>query len=269
MTPTTSYRSSFPLSDDAIWTHAPSIMASAPRESVSDRYTFISTRDVLDGLRTNGFQPFEVRQTRVRDASRRDTTKHLLRLRHRDHINAGYGVDVPEIILVNSHDGSSAYQLMAGFFRLVCSNGLIAGTLTNDIHIRHSGTVVDDVIEGSYKVLDDTTRLADRIEDYKSITLLPGEQLALANAAARVRWGEDVPVAAGNLLAIHRWEDDRRDLWTTFNRIQENVVRGGVRGRSSTGRRTTTRSITGVTENVRVNRALWTLADEMAALKTA
>jgi hypothetical protein len=52
-----------------------------------------------------------------------------------------------------------------------------------------------------------------------------------------------------------------------FNRVQENLIKGGVAGRAATGRRTTTRAVGGVTENVKLNKALWTLADSMAALK--
>lgn len=265
----TSYRSQFPLSDAQIWAHAPSIMASAPHASCGARYSLVSTRDVLDGLREEGFQPFEVRQTHVRDESRRDTTKHLIRLRHESRIGVGVGDEVPEVIVVNSHDGTSSYRIMAGLFRLVCSNGLIAGSLTHDIRVRHSGDVVGDVIEGSYRVLSDIASLEDRVEAYRSITLTRPEQLALATVAMRLRWGDDSPVVPGSLLTPLRWQDNYDDLWTTFNRVQEHIVSGGVRGRSATGRRMTTRGVGGVTENVRINRALWTLADEMAAIKAA
>jgi hypothetical protein len=44
-------------------------------------------------------------------------------------------------------------------------------------------------------------------------------------------------------------------------------VKGGVAGRASTGRRLTTRAVGGVNENVKLNRALWTLADGLAQLK--
>ncbi|MEK2517414.1 DUF932 domain-containing protein, partial [Providencia stuartii] len=68
-----------------------------------------------------GFYPFFACQTRVRDDSRRDHTKHLLRLRREGQITSQ---QVPEIILLNSHDGSSSYQMLPGMFRFVCQNGL-------------------------------------------------------------------------------------------------------------------------------------------------
>jgi len=58
-------------------------------------------------------------------------------------------------------------------------------------------------------------------------------------------------------------------VWTTFNRIQENVVRGGLHGRSANGRRMSTREVTAIDGNVKLNRALWTLAERMAEIKAA
>lgn len=260
------FRSNSPLSNDTIARYAPSVLAGEAHESRGERYRFIPTIDVIDGLRREGFQPFEVRQTRVRDQSKREHTKHLVRLRHADLIESAG--EVPEIILVNSHDGTSSYQLLAGFFRMVCSNGLIAGDVCNDVRIRHSGNVINDVIEGSYSVISNIKEVAGRIDTYKSTTLALSEQQAFAAAAQELRWGENAPIRESTqLLLPRRWEDNKADLWTTFNRVQENLIKGGLHGRSKSGRRTTTREVGGVNENVKLNRALWTLADRLAAIK--
>ncbi len=263
----TSFRSNAPLSNEQIAQYAPSVLAETAHESRGERYTFIPTIQVLDGLRNEGFQPFEVRQTRVKDQSRREFTKHMVRLRHATSIEAAVGEEVPEIVLINSHDGSSSYQLLAGFFRMVCSNGLIAGDICNDIRVRHSGNVIDDVIEGSFRVLDNVEEIGSRIETYKSIELKPQEATVFANAALALRWDEKAPVEADRILRARRWADNKSDLWTTFNRVQENMIKGGVAGRSATGRRMSTRAVGGVNENVKLNRALWTLADGLAQLK--
>lgn len=259
-----SFRSQSALSNDQIAYHAPSVMASEAHESRGERYSFIPTIQVIDGLRAEGFQPYEIRQTKVRDASKREHTKHMVRLRHASSI---VNDEVPEIILLNSHDGSSSYQIMSGVFRFVCSNGLIAGDMFNNIKVRHSGNVVGDVIEGATRVLEDAKQIGSRIADYKAIALDQSEQQAFAKAALQLRWGDDAPINTNRLLAAHRHADVKGDLWTTFNRVQENMMKGGVPGRSATGRRITTRAVGGVTENVKLNKALWTLADTMAALK--
>ena len=258
------FRSQSALSNEQIAYYAPSVMASEAHESRGERYSFIPTIRVIDGLRAEGFQPYEIRQTKVRDSGKREHTKHMVRMRHASSIVTD---EVPEIILLNSHDGSSSYQIMSGVFRFVCSNGLIAGDMFNNIKVRHSGNVVGDVIEGATRVLEDAKQIGSRIDEYKAITLNHDEQTAFARAALQLRWGDDQPVVPGSILRPSRWQDREDNLWTVYNRVQENMMKGGVRGRSATGRRTTTRAVGGVTENVKLNKALWTLADTMAALK--
>lgn len=260
----TSYRSCAPLSNEQIARHAPSVLAEEPHQSRGERYSFIPTIRVLDGLRSEGFQPFEVRQTRVRDDDRAPYTKHMVRMRHASDIA---GEEVPELVLLNSHDGSSAYQLLSGIFRMVCSNGLIAGDLFGDVRVRHSGKVVDDVIEGAVRILENTEQIASRVNTYKAITLDAQEQKIFANAALQLRWDEKPPVDAVEVLRPSRSSDAKPDLWRTFNRVQENIIKGGLSGRAKTGRCMTTRGVSSVNENVRLNRALWTLADQMAQLK--
>jgi hypothetical protein len=262
------FRADRPLTNDEIAHYAPSVLATEAHQSRGERYAFIPTINVLDGLRDAGFQPYEVRQTKCRDEGKKEHTKHLIRLRHADSIAAQ---EVPEIILLNSHDGSSSYQLLAGLFRFVCSNGLIAGDVCNDIRIRHSGNVVDNVIEGSFQVLDNLKEVESRVDQYKAITVTPAEKLLLANAVTEVRWGsdEEAPIDPANLLRPRRWEDRKDDLWSLTNVLQENVIQGGIRGKSKNGRRTSTRAVGGVNENVRLNKAIWTLTDRFAQLKAA
>ena len=266
-----SYRSDSPLTNNDIALHAPSILATEAHESRGERYSFIPTIKVLDGLRDAGFQPFEVRQTRCRDLNKREHTKHMIRLRHADSIAKQ---EVPEIVLLNSHDGTSSYQLLAGVFRFICSNGLIAGDVCNDIRIRHSGNVIDDVIEGSFEVLSNLEQVEQRIDTYKSIQLLPAEKDLLAETAAEIKWGRndsgniDSPISTfSQVIRPNRWDDRKDDLYTVFNTIQENLVRGGLAGRSASGRRTRTREVGGVNENVRLNKALWSMTDRFAQLK--
>ncbi|MEK1925051.1 MAG: hypothetical protein AAAB11_06335 [Rhizobium giardinii] len=59
-----------------------------------------------------------------------------------------------------------------------------------------------------------------------------------------------------------RQSDTGRDLWSTFNVIQENAVRGGLTARNAkTRRRSTIREIGGIDQSVKVNKGLWQMAD--------
>jgi hypothetical protein len=263
----TSVRSNFPLTDDQIRKVAPSIFADEAHASRSERYTYIPTINVLQGLRKEGFQPFMACQARVRLEGKREHTKHMMRLRHASQITAS---EANEIVLLNSHDGSSAYQMLSGCFRFVCANGLVFGDTQNDVRLRHSGDIVGNVIDGAFRVLKDFELVDQSRDGMKAITLDAGEQNAFARAAIAVRFDTDAapaPVTEDQLLRARRHEDTNSNLWATFNRVQENVIRGGLVGRGANGQRSTTREVKGIDQNVKLNRALWVLAEEMRRLK--
>lgn len=260
-------RSEHPLSDDQIRTVAPSIFADAPHESRSQRYAYIPTATVLTELRKEGFQPFMVTQTRVRDEDRRDFTKHMVRLRHAGQINAA---EANEIILLNSHDGTSSYQLLAGMFRAVCKNGLVCGDTVADVRVPHKGDVAGQVIEGAYEVLHGFDRALQSRESMQAVTLDAGESGVFARAALALKYDDPdkpAPITETQVLMPRRVDDRRPDLWSVFNRTQENLVKGGLTARASNGRRQTTRAVQGIDQNLRLNRALWLLADGMRQLK--
>jgi hypothetical protein len=259
-------RSDHPLSDEQIRAVAPSIFAGAKHQSRSERYSYIPTAAVLTELRKEGFQPFMVAQTRVRQDDRRDFTKHLIRLRHPSQINSS---EANEVILLNSHDGSSSYQMLAGMYRFVCKNGLVCGDTTADVRVPHKGDVTRQVIEGAYEVLDGFAVAQTSRDAMQGITLDTGEAQVFARAALALKYDNDgaAPITEAQVLAPRRFGDDRADLWSVFNRTQENLMRGGIAGRSANGRRQRTRPVQGIDQNVRLNRALWLLADGMRQLK--
>ncbi|NHR08758.1 DUF945 domain-containing protein [Chromobacterium haemolyticum] len=260
-------RTDAPLTDDQIREVAPSIFAETAHESRSERYTYIPTADVLAGLRKEGFQPFMACQTKVRNSDKREHTKHMLRLRHASQIN---GKEANEIILLNSHDGSSSYQMMSGVYRFVCSNGMVCGETLNDIRVPHKGDVVGRVIEGAFSVLESFEKADEQRDAMQLLTLNPGEQQAFARAALTLRYDDPLipaPITEDQILRARRRDDLKDDLWTTFNRVQENIIKGDLRGRTATGKAMRTRPVTGIDQNVKLNRALWVLSEEMRKLK--
>ncbi|MGU0796636.1 DUF932 domain-containing protein [Pseudomonas aeruginosa] len=261
-------RSDSPLSDDQIHRVAPSIFAEAPHESRSQRYAYIPTATVLTELRKEGFQPFMVTQTRTRHEDRRDYTKHMIRLRHASQINARG--EANEIILLNSHDGTSSYQMLAGMFRFVCSNGLVCGDTVADVRVPHKGDVAGQVIEGAYQVLHGFDRALESRKSMQAITLDEGEAEVFARAALSLKYDDPdkpAPVTESQILMPRRFDDRRPDLWSVFNRTQENLTKGGLHGRSANGRRQQTRPVQGIDSDIRLNRALWLLADGLRQLK--
>ncbi|MEG7359628.1 DUF932 domain-containing protein [Pseudomonas citronellolis] len=260
-------RANHPLSDDQIRSVAPSIFAETPHESRSERYSYIPTATILAELRQEGFEPFMVCQTRVRHEDRREFTKHMLRLRHASQIN---GDEANEIILLNSHDGTSSYQMLAGLFRFVCHNGLVYGDTVADVRVPHKGNVAQQVIEGAYEVLQGFEQVQDSRDAMCAITLDANEAALFAHSALALKYDDPnkpQPITEDQVLAPRRFEDRHADLWSIFNRVQENLVKGGLSGRAANGRHQRTRPVQGIDQNVRLNRALWLLAEGMRRLK--
>jgi hypothetical protein len=265
-------RSDMPLSEEAMRHTAPSIFAPGKHVSRSERYAYIPTIEVLRGLREEGFQPFMVAQGQSRIAGKTEYTKHMIRMRHGSG-QIGTKPEANEIILINSHDGASSYQLISGVFRFVCHNGLVVGDLAHDIRVPHKGAVEDEVIEGAFRVLEDFQTVDASVDAMKAIELTPDEERAFATAALALRFGErgeglpSAPISAEQLLEARRPEDVGRSLWLGLQRVQANAMIGGQPGRTAQGRRMRTRGVANIDRNVSINRALWILAEEMRRLK--
>jgi hypothetical protein len=258
------------LSDDRIRSLAPSVFAASPLPGVSERYAFVPTAQIVSRLRDEGWSPVLASEQSVRLDERRGFQKHMLRFQRRD-LSPVRGEFATELVLMNSHDRSSAYQLHAGLFRFVCGNGLVVADATfGRVSIRHSGFSPDEVIDASFKLLDGVPAITARVESFRQRTLTDGEASAFASAALRLRYEDPAlaPVTAAKLLAPRRRDDAGNDLWHVFNRTQENLMQGGQRDYSRVrpdGRRFgRTRAITGLDQNLRLNRQLWELAERVA-----
>lgn len=71
------------------------------------------------------------------------------------------------------------------------------------------------------------------------------------------RWPVKLQFDAGRLLQARRTCDQGNDLWSVYNKVQENVIVGGIEGRTAHGRRTMSRRINSIDEDLRINLALW------------
>ncbi|WP_320442711.1 integrase arm-type DNA-binding domain-containing protein [Herbaspirillum sp. alder98] len=107
-------------------------------------------------------------------------------------------------------------------------------------------------------------------EAMQATNLDEGEASVFARVALALKYDDPLkpaPVTESQILMPRRFDDRRLDLWSVFNRTQENLTQGGLRARSANGRRLQTRAVQGIDQNIRLNRALWLLADGMRQLK--
>ncbi len=266
------------LTADQIMRAVPSVFASEPHESRSSRYLYIPTGDILAGLYKEGFVPTSVMQARSRREDRKAYTKHLIRLRTMNDLGSNHP-DVHEIVLVNSHDGSSSYQLMSGIFRMVCSNGSIVGNFDDTLKVLHKGNLLDNVIEGTVRIVEGSAKVMGIVEEMKDIPLSQDEKMLLSEYVMKARFEGDnedeqpkavVPYQPQDFLQVrHREDRGHSDLYTTFQVMQENHIRGGVSRRDNKGQKHTTREVKSIDTNVKVNRLLWQFAEKMRELKSS
>ena len=264
-------KNSFPLSNDQINSVAPSVFANHASEKTSDRYTFVPTIQVVDILRNQGWSPVQAFQSRVRNEIREGFQKHSIRFAKLDDTALIAGDTRPEILLTSAHDGTAAFNFHAALFRMICANGMVvADTTFQKIGVKHVGFAEGDVIDASYRIINDVPKIAEAVETFRAIELNTDEQLAFAESALKLRWADTgtEPVTADKLLGARRYDDKGTDLWHTFNVVQENLIKGGARGAFKYGeRRKSVRKVTSINEDVRLNKALWTLTEKMAEIK--
>ena len=178
----------------------------------------------------------------------------------------------PEIILINSHDGSCSYNLLGGIIEYVCTNGLVIGNNWASIRIRHKGKhPIEQVIAASHRVVEEFDYVRDAVEHMLETKLTEQQQLVFAEAALISRYGTDktkIPVEPVALNHARREKDRSNTLWTTFNRVQENMIKGGLKGEiiaaNGRQRKTKMRAVNGIDQSIRLNKSLFTLAETYA-----
>jgi hypothetical protein len=227
----------------------------------SSRYTLIPTAEVVHCLEQEGFELMSARQTRARSIEAAATARHMLCFRLPRDIGRPREVNdlIPQVVLVNSHDGTSAYWLRAGIFRLICKNGLL--TPLGDfglIHVPHRGPVIEQVTSGALAIARSFSQVYEVIDRMQAMQLTPVQRDAFADLALRARWPEGpAPIAGSRLLEARRIQDTDGSLWVTYNTIQEHVISGGLRGRNSNGRAMNTRGVREIRRSVDLNTRLW------------
>lgn len=257
------------LTNDDIRRVAPSAFATQPWDRMSHRYKLVPTIEVVGMLADKGFRPVLAKQSRTRIEGKGDFTKHLIRFRHDDQMHSQMlDTELPELVLTNSHDGTSAYKFHAGIFRTVCLNGLTVQSADfGSIKVNHSGgnDFEQKIIDATYEVIDQAPKSLAQVEAWKQVKLTDDQRWAFAEAALAVK-DSSIEVKPGAALRTRRVADMASDLWTTANVVQENLIRGGIRGVGSNGQQTTVREVKSVNEDLRLNKALWTLTARMAEL---
>lgn len=237
----------------------PAIYADRPASHVSQDYQFVNTGLLVDSLLAKGWEIIQASQQNVRQADKMEGTKHSVSLR--PGTNNSYcphlGVLFPSIFIVNSHDWSSRLIIEFGFWRQVCGNGAIGFSAQGGFNVRHD-TFAEDLEGVLNRFASYGSHLMLMAERWNAIRLLGDQVRELAIGAAKIRFGEEATEDHARSLVIPRRSfDDKDDLWSVFNTIQENATQGGVKTGSLKRR---IRALTNIQANRDVNVELFELA---------
>jgi hypothetical protein len=245
---------------------APAVFGRVARH-MTERYQQVKTGQVLEALMERGYQVTMAKQERARS---RDplTVRHMVTLVHEKALaRRNFKEGVPTLLLVNSHNGRSVLKFSTGFYRFICANGLIVGTTEQEFIFRHAAKPLAG-LDAALESLTERSRVAlEHMESWSDIILPERKVHAFAEKAAQLRFGEDAARAYDleMILTPRRPEDASNDLWHVMNRVQENLMRGGVTGKSANGRKVTSKVVNNITLDLAFNRGLWSLTEEFAA----
>ena len=242
-----------------MYTEITPLTATHAHEGRSSRYQFISTADVIQTFNEQGFEVSNVQYPKVRKESKLGFNGHLVRMRQTN--LSSYNEEVPEVLLINSHDGTKAFRLGLGFFRFVCSNGLIVGDFMADSgRIAHKGQAAVEVLNYISEYSKNVTSKILQITDMKNTVLSSSDLEEFQNKAGSIV--HPSLIQSEQLLHIHRMTDKQPTVWNAFNVAQENAMKGNYQiiGANSNPRKA--RPIKDITRNIEVNTKLWKLAEE-------
>jgi hypothetical protein len=240
------------------------IYATEASPKVSSRYHFVSSSEIIELMRENGYNVRDAKQilTRKRDPR---YVKHMVVFR-KERPEVVTDEVVPEIIMTNSHDTTAGFGLRGGLYRFICTNGLVVGQDIYRLSIPHVGEA-REVVKAAVGHISQNVfpRVLENVRKWMDLQVEEAHKIRLAVKALELRYvattGYYPPEA---LLTLRRDADRGNSLWNVFNVIQENIVQGGIAARNYNGRATTSKSVTAIDANIRINTGLWSEAEKIA-----
>lgn len=237
--------------------------------TLTEKYKLAKTSEIIKTIESLGYTMQKFVAMKVKKKERHGFQKHRVTFTSPELRATNDGV--PQLLLTNSHDGTSSVVLQLGFFRYICSNGLVVGrNLIEPIRIRHSGSDFDQrLIIAINHIVAQAEKLTRSIDLMKSVKLSDVDILSFQRQALQNRLGDDVKIESFS-VPVQREEDKANDLFTVMNVVQEALIRGGARVLvEQDGKRKdkAIRRVNGLTTQTEINTMLWNLAEESLELR--
>lgn len=250
----------------------PAILTTERAPHLTERYAVAHTGEIVRTLEATGWQLAAVSGCRPRDLTRPAVGLHGVRLTHRDACLTETG-EVPQLVLRNAHDGSSALTLKFGFYRFACANATVVGSTIGSLRILHRDYTQARLLECISELMAQAPRALAQLETWRSIRMTESAEIGYLSSAQQFRWAQPDVVGVAGFAPIRRVEDRDPTLYHVFQRAQEGLIKGGchvtrrvvdVETGEVSGKTRRARPVGALLESSRINTGLWDLTAQWA-----
>jgi len=198
---------------------------------ISDKYIATSTESLLEEIgKYKNLKPIDFKAANVRKEEKEGKQKHAIMLQG-DNSDLGDGTNL-RVVLFNSSDRSSSIKLYIGAYRAICENGMVFGDdIMEPVSIRHTKK---DWKYSIFQLMQEYDSIQKTTQDM--VNSLMNRYLSysdIGKLSERVVEEFDKDIT-GSILdplqfnTAHRKEDVGKSAWLTYQRMQYNLLQGGV-----------------------------------------
>lgn len=194
-------------------------------DTLSEKYNVMTTGNIVSDFEERGFVVTDYKEARIRKEDRRYKQKHFVRMSMQDDVEM---MERPEIVIHNSYDGSSPLKMYMGIYRFVCSNGMIVGDhLTEPLSIRHNNNSWEQLLYSFIDAYEEKVAMQqDIINAMKNYYMSYSDEVRFSERAILLREESKDVLDPRELVLVRRKEDIGKNLWLTFNKVQESLIQG-------------------------------------------
>lgn len=217
-------------------------------QKIKQKEFYIPTLDVVNKLQKEGWEIHGVDEKRGKS---RKIDFNYIQMRHPDFSvknNKGKNEALASLTIENSCSGTKPLKMDLGMYREVCSNGLITfDRMATGNKINHTKSNNEELDKIIYNLTSKSNKVIEEVISMKKKDMSFDQIKKLAYNASKLRFKENEEgFNLNEILKVNRSEDEGNDVWTVFNRIQENL----------------THDVINKQEDIRINQMLYDLVNQ-------
>lgn len=261
------------LTNEELHTKCPMAFKTQPTNPmVSDKYVMATTMDVINDMAKLGWYPVEAKQCRGKKGSKGIRSFHMIAFQNPNVIVYDCNGNIegwPRIILTTSHDGFNSFTFRCGFYKFLCSNGLIiADEEFANLAIRHINYTFEELRDTINVVVAKLPNKIEVLNKMRKTELSDDEKIDFAKKVIKIRKGLEVTDnldisddTVTDILTPARKEDNGNSLWNVFNVLQEKVIKGNFNFSSDGKKSRKMRKIVSPIKDIKINMDLFNVAN--------